>query len=118
MTNNKGCSLLLCMACICFGVARADDASAARDLLLASHEASALAKVMPYEFRATVTINPGDPNQKKGQIVIYRDKDRSRSDLQVEGYREVMLSLGTKLYFVLSAPFPVPVLGRLHVIDP
>jgi len=105
------------MACICFGVARADDASAARDLLLASHETSTLAKVMPYEFRATVTINPGDPNQKKGQIVIYRDKDRSRSELQVEDYREVKLTLGNKLYVVRSTPFPVPQLGQLHDID-
>jgi len=109
--------LLACAAC-CTPLLFAQDAPPdARQLLQSAHEVSGLASVVPYELRANVVINPGTPNEKKGRIVIYRDKDRSRTDLQVEDYREVKVTLGNKLYVARSTPMPIPGLGRLTETD-
>ncbi|HEX7285626.1 MAG TPA: hypothetical protein VF532_05555 [Candidatus Angelobacter sp.] len=89
----------------------------ARTLLQLAHENSDLKKLVPYEFHAVVVLNPGVPEQKKGKIIIYRDKDRSRTELQIEDYREVKLTLGNKLYVARSTPMPIPGLTRLAESD-
>jgi hypothetical protein len=89
----------------------------AKTLLQKAHEVSGPSLLLPYEMHAAVVINPGAPTEKHGRITIYRDKDRSLTDLQVEDYRETKLTLGNKLYITRSAPFPVPGLGRLAESD-
>src|SRR5882762_834214 len=93
------------------GILCADDAPPDAKLLLQSaHQASDPAAVLPYELHATVVINPGTEVEKKGQIAIYRDHDRSRTELRIEDYQEVKLTLSNKLYIARSTPFPVPLL--------
>src|ERR1700746_3170501 len=117
MTNKKCCSLLLCMACLGAVLVRAQDSSKARQLLEAAHQASGLARIAPYAMTADVVVNPNAEAPMKGRLAIYRDKDRSRYELQLQEYREVKLFLGSKLYVARSLPYPVPGLGLLREVD-
>jgi hypothetical protein len=89
----------------------------AKTLLQKAHELSGPSMILPYEMHAAVIINPGASNEKHGRITIYRDKDRSLTELMVEDYRETKLTLGNKLYITRSTPYPVPDLGRLVETD-
>jgi hypothetical protein len=113
--------LLPCVVVLCTfaSLLRAQSAPLpdARQLLQGAHEVSGLTQVLPYSVHAAIVINPGESNEKKGQITIYRDQDRSRTDLQVEEYREIKVTLGNKLYIWRSTPAPVPALGRLAETD-
>lgn len=117
MTIKKCCSLFVCMAWVCGLLVRAQDSSSARQLLEAAHQASGLAKIAPYEMTADVVVNPTAPTPVKGRLAIYRDKDRSRYELQLQDYREIKLFLGSKLYVARSLPYPVPGLSLLRQAD-
>jgi TonB-like protein len=117
---NLFATLLPLCACLCLmaPLLHADDApSDAKQLLQAAHEVSDLASLMPYELHATIVINPGTTNEKKGQVTIYRDHDRWRTELQIEGYAEIKMTVGSKLYILRSTPMPVPQLSRLADTD-
>lgn len=103
----------------CFGalLVRAQDSSRSRGLLQAAHQASGLAGITPYRMTADVVVNPLAPTPVKGRIAIYRDKDRSRYELQLQDYREIKLELGSKLYVARSLPYPVPGLSMLKEAD-
>lgn len=119
--TSKNCGVLLSgifVLVLGVGVLCADDAAPeAKQLLLAAHGASDLSALLPYELEGTVVINPGTGNEKKGSITIYRDHERSRSELRVEDYQEVRLVVGNKLYIYRSTPLPVPLLGQLLDTD-
>src|ERR1700682_1857900 len=118
--RNRFVPLFFLCTCLCFMVSflHADaTAQDAKQLLQASHEVSDPGQLLPYELHGTVLINPGTPNEKKGHVLIYRDKDRSRTEFQVEGITEVKLTVGNKLYVWRSTPMPVPNLGRLAETD-
>jgi len=105
------------MVCISAALVRAQSTSSARELLEAAHQASGLAKITPYQMTANVVVNPVAPTPVKGRITVYRDKDRSRYELQLEDYREVKVFLGGKLYVARSLPYPVPGLKLLRDVD-
>ncbi len=117
----KNCSLLLCcvfLFVLSVGMLCADDARPeAKQLLLSAHQASDLSTTLPYQLHGTVVINPGTENAKKGSITIYRDHERSWSEIRVEDYQEMKLVRGNKLYIYRSTPLPVPLLGRLAETD-
>jgi hypothetical protein len=110
--------LLLCVVLCSRSQLFSEDNAAAdpRALLRSAHEVSGLVDAMPYQFQGTVVFNPG-PGEVKGQITIYRDKERSRLDLQMGSYRESRLVLGNKLYIVRSTSFPAPGMNRLTDAD-
>jgi hypothetical protein len=116
-------TFLIFLACLAatltcgVGLLAQDGPADARALLHNAHESSGLSKLGSYELHAVILINPGRPSQKKGKITIYRDKDRSRTDLEIEEYREVKLTLGNKLYVARSAPMPIPGLTWLTETD-
>ncbi|HEY6305738.1 MAG TPA: energy transducer TonB [Candidatus Angelobacter sp.] len=121
MKNKTGFFLLTCVVCLAFSsllCAQSNDNAApdAKALLEKAHEVSGPSLVLPYEMRAAVVINTG-ATETHGRITIYRDKDRSLAELQVEDYRETRLTLGNKLYITRSLPYPVPGLGRLAETD-
>lgn len=109
--------LLLCVV-LCSGSSFSEDNAAAdpHSLLRLAHDVSGLVDAMPYQFRGNIVYNPG-PDEVKGQITIYRDKDRSRLELQVGPYRESRVVLGNKLYIVRSTAFPAPGMSRLTDTD-
>lgn len=116
----KNKALLLLLLCVVLGSAALfSEDNAAPDphaLLRSAHEISGLFDAMPYQFQGTVVFNPG-PGEVQGQITIYRDKERSRLDLQMGSYRESRLVLGNKLYIVRSTSFPAPGMNRLTDAD-
>jgi Gram-negative bacterial TonB protein C-terminal len=117
--KKKALFLLFPCAVLCFAsqlFCEDNAAPDARSLLRSAHEVSGLVEAMPYQFRGTVVFNPG-PGEVKGQITIYRDKDRSRLDLQMGSYRESRLVLGNKLFIVRSTAFPAPGMSRLTDAD-
>lgn len=100
------------------GTLCADDSRPeAKQLLVSAHEASDLSAILPYELHGTVVINPSTSSEKKGYITIYRDHEKSRSELRVEDYQEVKLVRGNKLYIYRSTPLPIPMLGLLAEAD-
>jgi TonB-like protein len=116
MTKRTLLVTLLGTTCLAFAPQlQAQDADA-RTLIRSAHEASGLAEAMPYQFQGNVVFNPG-PGEVKGQITIYRDKDRSRVELQMGSYRESRVVLGSKLYIVRSTAFPAPGMNRLTDTD-
>jgi hypothetical protein len=111
------CAVAFLLVVLCLHAQDKDAAPDAKTLLQKAHELSGPSMILPYEMHAAVVINPGAPTEKHGKLTIYRDKDRSLTDLQVEDYRETKLTLGNKLYITRSTPFPVPGLGRLAETD-
>jgi hypothetical protein len=111
-------TLLSAVACLAFVTQffAQSEAGDARALLRSAHEVSGLVEAMPYQFQGSVVFNPG-PGEVKGQIVIYRDKDRSRLELQMGSYRESRVVVGNKLYIARSTSFPAPGMYRLTDSD-
>jgi TonB family protein len=120
MRNQTRFFLPTCVVCLAVSslvLAQDNAALDAKTLLQKAHELSGPSLILPYEMRAAVIINPGASNEKHGRITIYRDKDRSLTELVVEDYRESKLTLGNKLYITRSTPYPVPSLGELVETD-
>jgi TonB family protein len=122
--KNRTLFLLWMCVVVCLIVAvpllaqeNANAAPDAKAVLEKAHEVSGPSLLLPYEMHAAVIINPGTPGEKKGRIKIYRDKDRSLTELTVEDYRETRLTLGNKLYITRSLPYPIPGLARLAETD-
>jgi Gram-negative bacterial TonB protein C-terminal len=116
MNNRNLLATLLGAAWLAFAPQlQAQDADA-RTLMRSAHDVSGLVEAMPYQFQGNVVFNPG-PGEVKGQITIYRDKDRSRVELQMGSYRESRVVLGNKLYIVRSTAFPAPGMSRLTDTD-
>jgi len=55
--------------------------------------------------------------KRKARLPFIVDHDRSRTELRIEDYQEVKLTLSNKLYIARSTPFPVPLLGHLGETD-
>ena len=108
--------ILLGIPCFIFTFQLPAQDTDAHSLLRSAHETSGLAKAMPYQFHGNVVFNPG-PGEVTGQIVIYRDKDRSRLELEIGPYHESRVVLGNKLYIARSTSFPAPGMNRLTDTD-
>lgn len=54
--------------------------------------------IVPYVLTGTVVVNPGEKNEQTGRLTIYRDRDRSRVDLQFRDYSETWISAGDRRY--------------------
>lgn len=72
-----------------------------------------LTAAVPYQLHARVVINPGEREEMRGEITIYRDRDRSRTELTLGDFREVKGTVGTRQY-VLRNGYP---LTGLEVLD-
>ena len=113
--KNQTLFLLACL--LCLPRLGAQERLDARELLQAAHDVSGLTKLMPYKLHAVVIVNPGSAAEKKGEVTIYRDKERLRTELHIEDYRETKITLGNKLYVARSTPWPAPGLSRLAETD-
>lgn len=109
---------LFVLACVlCVPGLGAQERLDARQLLQTAHDVSGLTRLVPYQLHAVVIVNPGSAAQKKGEVTIYRDKERLRTELRIEDYRETKITLGNKLYVARSTPWPAPGLSRLAEAD-
>jgi TonB family protein len=76
-----------------------DSAPSAQQLIDAAHAVSDLSKLGPYVLTGLVVVNPGDKNARKGHVTVYRDGDRTRVDLEIDGQEDSGLTLGANSYF-------------------
>jgi len=104
------CGFQLCLA-------SAEDKLDARQLIQFVNDVSDLSRIGGYEVSAVVVIGPGTHQEKRGQISIYRDKDRFRSELVLEQYHQVRLILGNKLYIWRSSLADLGPLARVNLFD-
>jgi TonB-like protein len=101
--------LLIALSVCLIGHAQSDHYET-RQLIDAVNAQSDPAKTGPYALVADVTINPGARDQQTGKLRLYRDKDRSRLELEIGQYQETDLRLQSKLYIARTSrrPFNVP----------
>src|SRR5262252_9043326 len=76
-----------------------DSAPSAQQLIDAAHAASDLSKLGPYVLTGLVVVNPGDKHERQGQVTVYRDGERMRVDLEIDGQKDSRLTLGANSYF-------------------
>jgi len=95
----------LCTAALLFGFLAGvpssyaeDRAPTAQQIIDAAHLKSDLAGNAPYVLTGRVVVNPGEKNEQTGRVTIYRDRDRSRVDLQLGNYSETRISVGDRRY--------------------
>ncbi|HEX3095166.1 MAG TPA: hypothetical protein VHW72_21175 [Candidatus Angelobacter sp.] len=76
-----------------------------------------LSSAVPYEMHAQIAVNPGSKDARQGEITIYRDHNRSRTELQLGDFHEVeVVSEGTR-YVSRSRPYPLAGLDVLKGVE-
>lgn len=91
-----GIGLLFLIAGICSAAQQETTAPSTSELMAAAHKAGDLGKLEPYTLKANIT-TPSKPKEK-GTLVIYRDHEKQRIDIDLGGYRETRLVLGDQEY--------------------
>jgi hypothetical protein len=93
----KTAVLILLMCCKLVSVSEQQRPSP-QQLLDAAHKASDLTSLGPYVLHATVVVNPGNRDERRGKLTIFRDHDRARVSLEFPGYAEERVISGDKVY--------------------
>lgn len=79
----------------------AQDTPSAEQLVQAAHQLADLSQNGSYVLTATVVVNPGAAGKEtSGRLTIYRDHDRSRTELQILNQQELRVSTGNKTYIM------------------
>ena len=94
MTSKVAFTVLLVLAA---GMGLGKDKPSPQELLDAAHETADMLKADPYVLTATVVVNPGN-KEITGALVVYRDREKARLDLQIAGRNETRVSIGKKDY--------------------
>jgi hypothetical protein len=103
--------VVLLFACFAHAVVR-DEHPETRKLIENINSQTDPAKTGPYSLLADIIIDPGK-HEQHGQLLFFRDKERSRVDLQVSDYRETQVRNQNKLYIYRSTRRPVTIPARL-----
>lgn len=88
-----------------------------QQLIESSRKASDFSQIGPYRLQATVILNPGISKKVTGQIIVLRDGDLYRSELQLEQYHETRWANGNKLYISRSQQIPLIKTPLLRHLD-
>ncbi len=75
-----------------------EDKPSAQSLLDAAHKAVDLSGIGSYVLTGTLVVNAGSSKEITGTVAFYRDHDRARADLAVDGRNETRISVGQKDY--------------------
>lgn len=76
-----------------------------------------LSSAVPYELHARIAVNPGSKDARHGEITIYRDHARSRTELQLGDFHQVeVVNEGTR-YVSRSRPYPLAGLDVLNGVE-
>jgi len=97
MTNKNPLFLLILLLTGATALAK-DDTPTAQELIDAAHGASDLSKLGPYTMTGLVMLDPDGKHKPQGYVTIYRDGDRTRVDLELDGQKDSSLTLGDKRY--------------------
>jgi hypothetical protein len=87
--------------------ASADDHVETRQLIDAVNRNSDVSKTGPYAWTAKVVIDPGSRGERTGELRLYRDQDRTRTEFRLGTYLEIRVRDGKKLYIARSQPMPL-----------
>jgi TonB family protein len=117
MTNSRFCWLFCIVASILVRTSAAQEPPTPQQLIDVANAASDLSQIGPYKLDADVAVNPSSGSTATGHIVIYGDKDRWRSELQIGDYHETRLRLGDKLYILRSAFSPVFAFSVARIVN-
>jgi TonB family protein len=93
---------------------------APQQLIELSRKASDLTEIGPYRLQANVALfflGPKTSKEVKGQITVFRDKDRYRSELQMGDSHESRWIKANMLYIARSRSTPVPRATFLKQLD-
>jgi len=93
--------------------ARAQTLPQPTELIQTANAMSDLSGVGPFRLDATIVVDRGTSGEKKGQLAIFQDHERSRSELKWGDFRELDVVLESKLYIVRNAPGRLRELGDL-----
>ncbi len=88
--------VLLLMTTLSWGE---DHSATARELISAANAGSDLSTMRPYRLEAGLILFPGTKNEKKGSIVILRDKERSRTEMTIGNYHELGIVVGNQSHW-------------------
>ena len=87
------------------------------EMIARSNALTDLSSAAPYELHARIAVESGSSNAKQGEIAIYRDHHRSRTELRLGDFHEVeIVSEGTR-YVSRSRPYPLAGLDVLNGVE-
>jgi hypothetical protein len=76
-----------------------------------------LSSAVPYELHARIAVNPGSKDAQRGEITIYRDQARSRTELQLGDFHQMEVVSEGKRYVSRSRPYPLAGLDVLNSVE-
>jgi hypothetical protein len=98
-------------------VAEAQANSTLPELLARANALTDLATALPYELHAQIVIEPGSKHAQRGEITIYRDHARARTELQLGDFHQVeVIREGTR-YVSRSRLYPLAGLDVLTGLE-
>jgi TonB family protein len=101
MTNNRLPWLFFVVMAMIVRPTAAQEPPTVQQLIDTAHRISNLANLRPYTLTANVVVDNGDPKTRRiGRLTIYRDRGRTREELEMGGTREVRILLRGKEYIV------------------
>lgn len=89
--------VVLALALLANGVF-GEDKPSPQSLLDAAHKAVDLSRIGPYVLTGTLVVNAGSGKEITGTVAFYRDHERARADLEIDGRNETRVSVGQKDY--------------------
>jgi len=91
--------------------------SALAEKIARSNALTDLSSIVPYELHARIAVEPGSSNAKQGEISIYRDHNRSRTELQLGDFHQVEIVMEVTRYVSRSRPYPLAGLDMLNGVE-
>jgi len=87
------------------------------EMIARSNALTDLSQAVPYELHARVTVEPGSSNAKQGEITIYRDHNRSRTELRLGDFHQVEVVDQNNRYVSRSRAYPLAGLNMLGMVE-
>jgi hypothetical protein len=102
MTSKLHCAVAVVLAALAghAGDKKADPGQ----LISAANKNSDLSAIPSHYLTGTVVLSPGTRNESIGSIKVYRERERSRSDIEISGQQRTWLRIGNKTYVAGSSP--------------
>ena len=102
-------------------VSKAQDKTAASpalpEMIARSNALTDLSSAVPYELHARITVNSGPKDAQQGEITIYRDQTRSRTEVQLGDFYQVEVVDENNRYVSRSRAYPLAGLNVLGTVE-
>lgn len=88
-----------------------------QQLVELSRKATDFNEIGRYRLQAKIVLTPADLKEMSGQIIVLRDGDRYRSELQIGSFRETRWIKDNMLYVDRTQQVPLPTTALLRRLD-